>query len=330
MMEAVRLGATGPTVSVVGLGCMSMSEGHGASDDRESLATIRAAVEGGITLFDTGDYYGCGHNELLLREALGSRRRDVTLSVKFGALRDPAGRWTGLDCRPTAVKNAVTYSLKRLGTEYIDIYQPGRLDPAVPIEDTVGAVADLIQDGYVRYLGLSEMSLDIVERAHAVHPVTALEVEYSFLARGIEPRTLPRLRELGIGVVAYGVFTHGLLSGRVRAREDVLGPGDFRAFLPQFSAENITGNLQLAREFALFAGEQGLSPAQLASAWVRSRGADVVPVLGARNRISLADILDGANAVLDPAATAELERRVRFDRVRGDRYPPDQMEMVHR
>ena len=328
--EMRRLGENGPQVSVLGLGCMAMSEGHGHSDDEESVATLRAALDSGITFFDTGDFYGSGHNELLLQEALGSRRKDVTLSIKFGALRDPKGKWIGFDTRPMAVRNALAYTLKRLRTDYIDIYQPSRLDPQVPIEDTVGAVADLIREGYVRYLGLSEMPLDVVERAHRVHPVTAFEVEYSFLNRGIEVRTLPRLRELGIGLVPYGVLTHGLLSGRVRSRADVTGPGDFRAFLPQFSAENFEHNRRIAGAFEQFATERGLTPAQLAITWMRSRGTDLVPIPGARNRRALADIVSARSISLSAADVAELDRRVPHSDVRGERYPPDQMRMVHR
>jgi len=329
-MDKTRLGANGPEVSVLGLGCMGMSDGHGPTDERDSIATIRAALDAGITFFNTGDFYGSGHNELLLREALAGRRSEAVISVKFGALRDPAGRWIGFDFRPQAIRNFLTYSLRRLKTDYVDIYQPSRLDPTVPIEDTIGAIADLVRAGYVRHVGISEMPLEAVERAHKVHPITALEVEYSYLERAIEARTLPRLRELGIGLVPYGVFTHGLLSGRVQSRDDVTKPGDMRGHMPQFSTENLPNNLKVVAAFGQVARERGLTPAQLAVAWVLNRGADLVPVLGARNPASVADLVIGANVKLSAAEWAELERLAPHTDVRGDRYPPEQMRMVHR
>lgn len=329
-MKKIRLGATGPEVAAIGLGCMGMSEGHGSVDDAESVATIRAALDAGVTFLNTGDFYGSGHNELLLREALAGRRERAIVSVKFGAMRDPVGRFIGFDCRPNAVKSALTYSLRRLKTDYIDVYQPSRLDPNVPIEDTVGAIKDLIQAGYVRHLGLSEMPLDAVERAHKVHPVAAFEVEYSLLVRNIEARTLPRLRELGIGVVPYGVFTHGLLSGRVRSHAEVAKPGDLRGRLPMYSPDNLPHNLALVAKFADYARAKGLTPAQIAIAWVRAQGDDVAPVLGARNRASLAGILAAADVELTATDAAELARQVPHTEVRGDRYPPEQMRMVHR
>jgi aryl-alcohol dehydrogenase-like predicted oxidoreductase len=309
---------------------MGMSDGHGATDERDSIATIRAALDAGITFFNTGDFYGSGHNELLLREGLAGRRNEAIISVKFGALRDPAGRWIGFDFRPQSIKNFLTYSLRRLKTDYIDIYQPSRLDPTVPIEDTVGSIADLVRAGHVRHVGISEMPLEAVERAHAVHPIAAFEVEYSYLERGIEARTLPRLRELGIGLVPYGVFTHGLLSGRVQSRDDVTKPGDMRGHMPQFSVENLPHNVRLVEAFGQFARARGVTPAQLAVAWILRRGADLVPVLGARNPASVADLLAGASVTLSKDEWSELERLVPHSDARGERYPPEQMRMVHR
>ncbi len=213
-MEHRKLGKTGPDVAAIGLGCMGMSDFYGPADRGESIATIHAALDAGITLLDTGDFYGMGHNEMLIREALAGRSRDnLQISVKFGALRDPARGFIGMDCRPAAVKNFIAYSLQRLGVDHIDIYRPARLDPAVPIEDTVGAIADMIKAGYVRHIGLSEVGSDTIRRAHAVHPIADLQIEYSLISRGIEDDILPTCRELGIGITAYGVLSRGLISG---------------------------------------------------------------------------------------------------------------------
>ena len=208
------LGSAGPRVAALGLGCMGMSDFYGPADEAESIATIHAALDAGVTLLDTGDYYGMGHNELLLREAQRGRDRDgVVLSVKFGLLRAPDGAIVGIDGRPAAVKNSLAYTLRRLGTDHVDIYRLGRVDPAVPIEETVGAIAEMVQAGYVRHVGLSEAGAGTVRRAHAVHPVADLQIEYSLLSRGIEAEILPACRELGVGVTAYGVLSRGLLSG---------------------------------------------------------------------------------------------------------------------
>ena len=232
-MKRLPLGKTGPTVSALGLGCMGMSWMYGPSDRKESLATLQAAVDAGITLLDTGDFYGMGHNELLIGEALKTIARDrVLLSVKFGGLRDPAGGWSGYDTRPKAVKNFLAYSLQRLGVDHVDIYRPARLDPQVPIEDTVGAIADMIKAGYVRHIGLSEVGAHTLRRAAAVHPISDLQIEYSLISRGIEDRILPTARELGIGITAYGVLSRGLISGHWR--KDNFAAGDFRAHSPRF------------------------------------------------------------------------------------------------
>ena len=235
-MKQRRLGDFGPEVSAIGLGCMGMSDFYGPADEKESLATLQEALEAGITLLDTGDFYGAGHNEMLIREALRGRNRDrVLLSVKFGALRSPAGAFLGFDGRPSAVKNFISYSLKRLGTDYIDIYRPSRLDPEVPIEETVGAIADLIKAGYVRWLGLSEVSAQTIRRAHAVHPVSDLQIEYSLMSRSVEKEILPTLRELRIGLTAYGVLSRGLISAGALKGQSRSGS---RAFLPRFKDEN--------------------------------------------------------------------------------------------
>ena len=307
-MESITLGSGGPVVSRVGLGLMGMSGIYGPADDTESIATIRAALDAGITLLDTGDFYGMGHNEMLLRDALrGVHRDSVFIQVKFGGQRDPRGAFIGHDASPNAVKNSLAYSLQRLGTDYVDLYQPARLDPRVPIEDTVGAIAEMIEAGFVRYLGLSEMGAATIRRAHAVHPVTALQIEYSLMSRGIEAQILPTVRELGIGVTAYGVLSRGLLS-TASARE--IGPDDPRARFPRFRAENLGRNLDLLAALEKIAQEHGVSTAQLAIAWVLSRGTDIVPLIGTKRRDRLAEALGAVSLRLDPADLAALEAAV--------------------
>src|ERR1700692_825544 len=270
-MKQLQLGKTGPTVSAFGLGCMGMSGMYGPADRKESLATLQVAVDAGISLLDTGDFYGMGHNELLIGEALKAIGRDrVLLSVKFGALRDPAGAWSGIDTRPQAVKNFLTYSLQRLGVDHIDIYRPARLDPQVPIEDTVGAIADMIKAGYVRHIGLSEVGADTLRRAAAVHPICDLQIEYSLISRAIEARILPTARELGIGITAYGVLSRGLISGHWR--KDSIGTGDFRAHSPRFQGANADANLALVEALRKVAAAKGVSVAQIAIAWAAQQG----------------------------------------------------------
>ncbi|MBN3816661.1 aldo/keto reductase, partial [Paraburkholderia sp. Se-20369] len=286
-MELRQLGRSGPQVSAIGLGCMGMSDMYGPADRAESIATLHAALDHGITLLDTGDFYGMGDNEMLIRDALRGRTREqVVISVKFGALRDPAGTFVGYDARPAAIRNFVAYSLKRLGTDYLDIYRPARVDPAVPIEDTVGAIADLVKAGYVRQIGLSELGADTVRRAAAVAPIADLQIEYSLLSRDIEAEILPACRELGIGVTAYGVLSRGLLSGRWTAAREVgreVGR-DFRAASPRFQGENLAHNLALVDALRAIADEKGSNPAQVAIAWALTRGDDIVPLVGARKR----------------------------------------------
>jgi len=325
-MDTTTLGRAGPIVSRLGLGCMGMSPGiYGAADDAESIATIEAAVEAGITLIDTGDFYGMGHNEMLLQKALSCIPRDrYFLSVKFGAMRAPNGAFVSVDTRPAAVKNFLAYTLRRLGTDYVDLYQPCRVDPAVPIEDTVGAIADMIKAGYVRYLGLSEASSDTVRRAHAIHPVRALQIEYSLASRGVEADILPALRRLGISMVVYGVFSRGLLTGHVPGREGP-SPGDIRGHFPRFQGENLASNRQWVARLQEFAQQKGTTVARLALAWVLSRGEGIIPLVGARTRAQLADALDAFRVPVSPAELAALQDCVPAAAVSGDRYAPEQM-----
>jgi aryl-alcohol dehydrogenase-like predicted oxidoreductase len=319
-MKTRVLGPQRLRVSSIGLGCMGMSDMYGAADEAESVATIQAALEAGVTLLDTGDYYGMGHNELLLRDALRGRARDqVVLSVKFGALRDPAGGWIGMDARPSAVKNFLAYTLRRLGTDYVDIYRPGRLDPAVPIEDTVGAIAELIEAGHVRHIGLSEVGAETLRRAHAVQPITDLQIEYSLFSRGIESEILPACRELGVGVTAYGVLSRGLLGGHWSKERQAR---DFRGMLPRFQGANLDRNLALVEALRSIATAKGVSVSQLAIGWVLSRGADIVPLVGARRRDRFAEALAAAELALTEQDLASIERAVPRDAAAGDRYHP--------
>src|SRR5271156_1318718 len=271
------LGSNGPSVSAIGLGCMGMSALYGPTDRVESIATIHAALDAGINLLDTGDFYGMGDNELLIRDALRQGDRDRTLiSVKFGALRDPANAWLGIDGRPAAVKTFLAYSLRRIGTDHIDVYRIARVDPAVPIEDTVGAIAEMITAGYVRHVGLSEAGADTIRRAHATHPIADLQIEYSLLSRGIETDILPTCRRLGIAITAYGVLSRGLLSGHW-TKDRVIGRGDFRGSTPRFQGENLDHNLALVDALRRVATAKGATVAQLATAWVLSRGPEIIP-----------------------------------------------------
>jgi aryl-alcohol dehydrogenase-like predicted oxidoreductase len=319
-LQTLRLGRDGPVVSAFGLGCMGMSGGYGPADDKESIATIHAALEAGITMLDTGDFYGMGHNEMLLREALkGGKRERAFVAVKFGALRGPDLKFLGDDGRPQSAKNFLAYSLRRLGTDYVDLYQPARVDPTVPIEDTIGAVADMVKAGYVRYIGLSEASAKTVRRAQAVHPIAALQIEYSLFSRGIEHDTLPTLRELGIALVAYGVLSRGLIADRAEASKNA---GEIRTRQPRFSAENFPKNLALVEALGKIAREKDVSTAQLAFAWVKSRGDDVVPLIGARRRDQLTEALGARDIKLSPADLARIEQAVPASAVAGARYLP--------
>jgi aryl-alcohol dehydrogenase-like predicted oxidoreductase len=323
-MDERNLGTTGPRVSALGLGCMGMSDFYGPADEAESVATIHAALDAGVTLLDTGDFYGMGHNEMLIRAALRGRDRDqVLLSVKFGALRDAAGGWAGYDARPVAVRNFLAYTLRRLGTDHVDIYRPARLDPAVPIEDTVGAIAELVQAGWVRHIGLSEVGAGTLRRAAAVHPISDLQIEYSLISRGIEAEILPTARELGIGVTAYAVLSRGLLSGRWTG--DRPAGGDFRGFSPRFQGENLARNLALVDALRKVAEARGVTAAQAAIAWVLAQGPDIVPLIGARRRDRLAEALAALDVTLSTEDLAAIESAVPAGAAAGDRYPSAQM-----
>ncbi len=318
--RTAKLGATGPEVSALGFGAMSLSGVYGATDDRESLATLGAALEAGVTLIDTGDFYGMGHNEMLVGRALAGRRECALVSVKFGAQRGPDGAWLGIDTRPAAVKTFAAYSLKRLGVEVIDIYRPARLDPAVPIEETVGAIADLVKAGYVRYIGLSEVGAETIRRAHAVHPIVDLQIEYSIVSRGPERAIFPVLEELGISATLYGVLSRGLLTG-----SKLGGPGDFRAHLPRFAAGNRGANEEVVARLHAFAKERGLSPVQLAFAWVLGKQPSLVPLVGAKTRAQLQDALGALDRALSPADLSALDELVPEDAIHGSRYGAPQM-----
>jgi pyridoxine 4-dehydrogenase len=318
-MQTRELGRNGPVVSAIGLGCMGMSDFYGPADEAESRATIAAALDAGITLLDTGDFYGCGHNELLIRDAIKGRRDRAVIAVKFGVLRGPDGSFNGIDSRPVAVRNALAYTLKRLGTDHVDIYRPARLDPAVPIEDTVGAIAGLVRAGYVRHIGLSEVGAAALRRAAAAHPIAQLQIEYSLLSRGIEADILPACRALGIGVMAYGVLSRGLLAGWRP------GAADFRSHLPRFQGENLVRNQGLAKRLAARAAERGVSAAQLAIAWALHKGPDIVPLIGARRRDRLAEALGALAVSLSAEEVVALEAAVPAAEVAGERYMAPQM-----
>lgn len=322
-MEQRTLGAAGPASSVIGLGCMGMSDFYGPADQEESIATIHAALDAGITLLDTGDFYGMGHNELLIRDALRGRDRDgLLISVKFGALRDPQMGWNGYDSRPAAVKNFLTYSLRRLGVDHIDIYRPARLDPSVPIEDTVGAMADMVKAGYIRHIGLSEVGPETIRRAAAVHPISDLQIEYSLISRGIEEAILPTCRELGIGITAYGVLSRGLISGHWS--KDRAGQ-DFRSRSPRFQGENLDRNLALVERLRDIAQRIGGSVAQVAIAWVAAQGRDIVPLVGARRRDRLAEALGALDLTLSAEDLAQLAEALPPGAAAGERYPEAQL-----
>lgn len=323
-MKQRRLGSNGPHSYELALGCMGMSGMYGPADRAESIATIHAALDAGVNLLDTGDFYGMGHNELLIGEALKSvPRRQVLISVKFGAMRDPAGGWVGVDTRPSAVRNFVAYSLQRLGTDHIDIYRPARLDPNVPIEETVGAIAELVKGGYVRHIGLSEVGAETLRRAAAIHPISDLQIEYSLISRSIETAVLPACRKLGIGITAYGVLSRGLISGHWR--KGAATAGDFRVHNPRFQEGNVDANLTLVEALRTIADARGATVAQVAIAWVAAQGDDIVPLVGARKREQLREALSAARLTLNKEDLAAIERAVPKGAAHGERYAPAQM-----
>ena len=320
--QSRTLGSGGPPVFPIALGCMGMSGMYGRADEAESIATIHAAIDAGVTLLDTGDFYGMGHNELLIGRAIRDRRDRVLLSVKFGALRSPDGGWGGVDARPQAIRNFLAYTLVRLGVDHVDVYRPARLDPSVPIEDTIGAIADLVKAGYVRHIGLSEVGTETIRRAQAVHPISDLQIEYSLVSRGPESGIFPLLAELGIGVTAYGVLSRGLLSGSKPSA------GDFRAYLPRFKGENRERNERLIAALRELAAAKGVSASQLAIAWVLAKDPRIVPVLGARTRQQLAESLGALNVQLSPSELASIEEAVPASEVAGTRYDEHQMRSL--
>lgn len=325
-LQTKHLGSLGDTPAI-GLGLMGMSALYGPADRDESVATIHAALEAGVTLLDTGDFYAMGHNELLLREALQGRDRDaVTISVKYGAQRGPDGSWLGADTSPAATKTSLAYSLERLGTDHVDIYRPAWLDPQVPIEETVGAIAELVEAGYVRHIGLSEVGSETIRRAHAVHPISDLQIEYSLISRGVEGDILDTCRELGIGVTAYGVLSRGLISGHYDPSRT--GADDFRAHTPRFQGDNLDRNLALVETLRGIATDLGITVAQAAIAWVASRGDDIVALVGARTRERLAESLGAADVELTPGQLSAIEQAMPLDQVAGTRYAQEQMAML--
>jgi aryl-alcohol dehydrogenase-like predicted oxidoreductase len=318
-----KLGATGPEIFPIALGCMGMSGVYGASDEAESIATIHAAIDAGVNLLDTGDFYGMGHNEMLIGRALRHKRDEVLISVKFGPQRGPDGSWLGVDARPASVKNALSYTLTRLGVDHIDIYRPARLDRSVPIEETIGSIADMVKAGYVRHIGLSEVGPETIRRAAAVHPIVDLQIEYSLISRGPETKILPALEELGIAVTAYGVLSRGLLSGSQLAAQ-----GDYRAYMPRFSGENLARNQNLTTRLKEIADSRGVSQSQLAIAWVLAQKEWIVPVMGARTRAQLAESLGALKVKMTADEIATVQTAISPEAVAGTRYGAEQMQVL--
>jgi aryl-alcohol dehydrogenase-like predicted oxidoreductase len=322
-MQKRQLGATGPVVSAIGLGCMGMSNAYGPADRDESIATIHAAMDAGVTLLDTGDFYGMGHNELLISEAIKGRRDEVQLSVKFGGMRSPDGAFVGFDTRPAAVANFLAYSLERLGTDHVDVYRPARLDPSVPIEDTIGAIAEQVEKGHVRHIGLSEVGAETIRRAHAVHPIVDLQIEYGLLERGVEREILRTTRELGISITAYGVLSRGLIS----ATPVTIG-GDYRVHTPRFQGDNLIHNRALVEKLNEIATNKGITVAQLAIAWVAARGEDVVPLVGTTKRARLSEAIGAVDVTFTERELQEIEAVVPVGAAAGTRYPAAMMAFL--
>ena len=322
-MKMTHLGRDGPVVSQVGLGCMALSDIYGPPDESESIATIHAALDAGITMLDTSDFYSMGHNEMLIRRAIEGRRDKVFLCVKFGAMRGPDGAFAGNDMRPVAVKNFLAYSLRRLSTDYIDLYQPCRVDPRTPFEETIGAISDMVKAGYVRHIGVSEASAASIRKANAVHPIAALQIEYSLASRGIEEEILPAVRELGISVTAYGIVSRGLLTG-----SPITSPKDFRKHFPRFQGENFEKNRSIVDALNAIAKSLNATAAQVATAWVMSRGADIIPLIGARRRTQLAESLGALELKLSAEDLARIESAIPSGGIAGTRYAEEQMRWL--
>jgi aryl-alcohol dehydrogenase-like predicted oxidoreductase len=326
-MQSRQLGRNGPTISAQGLGCMGMSEFYGATDEGEAVATIHRALELGVTLLDTADAYGPHTNERLVGKAIAGRRDDVVLATKFGLVRDPENpRARGLNGAPDYVRRSCEGSLERLGVDHIDLYYLHRVDPATPIEETVGAMAELVREGKIRHIGLSEAGPETLRRAGAVHPIAALQTEYSLWSRDPEDEILPTARELGIGFVAYSPLGRGFLSGRIRSPED-LDPDDFRRFSPRFQGENFQRNLELVRAVQEIAAEKGCTPSQLALAWVLAQGDDVVPIPGTKRRTYLEENVAALDVRLSPEELERIDAAV--PRPVGDRYDETGMRTLN-
>lgn len=309
-----RLGTAGPIATSPGLGAMSMSGAYGPTSDAEGIAAIHTYLDAGGTLIDTGDFYGAGHNEMLIGRALSQRSRDdVILSVKFGAVLSPDGSFIGFDSRPDAIRNSLAYSLRRLGADHVDVYRPARLDPNIPIEETVGAIAELVEAGYVRSIGLSEVSAETIRRAATVAPISDLQIEYSLLTRSIESNgILAACRELGIGITAYGALAKGLFAGKT---------GGNRAMFPRFQGENLEHNETIISALGSVASAKGITLPQLAIAWIAAQGEDIVPVVGSRTVQQVRATLSSTEVELSSVDLAEIDEVLSRTEVRGDRYP---------